>query len=170
MIIIGIGHKARQGKDTLARTLVIEAGKRNLYAKQYGFADALKTVCRIQYGMRAKNPTLLQNTGVFYRDNISPNFWVHQLDRQIADERPEIAIITDIRFQNEHFFIKETGGYTVRITRFLQDGSLYVANDRDPLHISETALSDDKYWDYSIANTAADLMPAHAESLLDQII
>ena len=153
MIIIGIGYKARQGKDTIAREMVKHAGKLGLYAKQYGFADALKVECRINGGMEEKDPKLLQETGVWYRDNVDINFWVTLLGRQIQEEQPDIAIITDVRFINELEFIRNNNGKLIKVSRKNPDDSPVVASDRNPNHSSESELDSHLEWNYIITNT-----------------
>lgn len=170
MIIIGIGYKARQGKDTIAREMVKHAGKLGLYAKQYGFADALKVECRINGGMEEKNPELLQETGVWYRNNVDINFWVTLLGRQIQEEQPDIAIITDVRFFNELEFIRSNNGKLIKVVRKNPDGSSVVAPDRDPNHSSESELDSHLEWDYIVTNVHLPATFADARAALEDIL
>ncbi len=87
-----------------------------------------------------KQRTLLQWWGTEYRRKEDDNYWVKRLAEQIELEKPQIALITDMRFPNEMLFVKQYGE-TVRV-------------DRDGLppstHASETALADTSDEDWSI--------------------
>lgn len=92
-----------------------------------------------QYPLGKQRP-LLQWWGTEYRRSIDTNYWVRQLAQRIELEKPQIALITDMRFPNEMEFVKQYGE-TVRV-------------DRDGLppstHASETALADTSPEDWSI--------------------
>ncbi len=87
-----------------------------------------------------KQRTLLQWWGTEYRRSIDPDYWVRQLANTIELEKPQIALITDMRFPNEMAFVKQYGE-TVRVDR----------NGLPPAtHASETALADTSDEDWSI--------------------
>lgn len=92
-----------------------------------------------QYPLGKQRP-LLQWWGTEYRRSIDTDYWVRQLAQRIELEKPQIALITDMRFPNEMAFVKQYGE-TVRV-------------DRDGLppstHASETALADTSDEDWSI--------------------
>jgi len=157
MIIIGLGHKARQGKDAFGRFLVKAGMNQGHYIKQYAFADALKDYCRVAFGMREKNGRMLQLVGTdLFRNHVNVDIWPTILQDKLEEDKPDIAIITDVRFVNEARFIRnEMNGVTVRIQRYINQGDGYrpfIAQDRDPNHPSETELEDDKYWNYTLSN------------------
>src|SRR4051812_38421523 len=106
MRLIGLGHKARQGKDTLARLIVMEAGRNSMYAKQYAFSSALYSLAR-RLGMKAKDPHILQALGTDVMRRIDKYIWIDELEYQLKNEEPEIAIITDVRFSNEAEFVTD---------------------------------------------------------------
>jgi len=87
-----------------------------------------------------KHRTLYQWYGVEYRRSIDSEYWVRQLAQRIELEKPQLALIDDLRFPNEMQFCKQYGE-VVRI-------------DRDSLppatHISETALADTSDEDWSL--------------------
>jgi hypothetical protein len=87
-----------------------------------------------------KQRTLLQWWGSEYRRSIDPDYWVRQLAQTIELEKPEIALITDVRFPNELSFVHEHGE-AVRVDRPGLPPST---------HISETALADTSDEDWSI--------------------
>jgi hypothetical protein len=147
-LVIGLGHKARHGKDTAARTL-IEAYPR--LVQRFSFADDLYAVCRVVHGMTTKDAPLLQRVGVEYRER-DPETWVRSVYAKILDAKPRVAVITDVRFPNEMAFVKALGGVCWKITRYIsRDKTAFVDPSRPPTHISETAL-DDANWDREFIN------------------
>lgn len=139
-LIIGFGHRARQGKN-IAAEAIAEIAPRCVVM---GFADALKRMCADYWRMTEKDPLLLQRVGQGIRD-FDHDFWVKQLERAVPTEC-DTLLITDLRYQNEFDWIKRhVGGYCVKVTR-LVDGEPFVSGDRDPNHSSEVALADAK-WD-----------------------
>ena len=88
----------------------------------------------------SKQRTLLQWWGTEFRRELDDNYWVKRLAERIELEKPQIALITDMRFPNEMAFCKEYGE-TVRVDR----------NDLPPsTHASETALDSTSPEDWSI--------------------
>jgi len=89
-----------------------------------------------------KQRSLLQFWGAEYRRAQDPDYWVRQLAQTIELEKPQIALISDLRFENEMQFVKQYGE-AVRV-------------DRDSLppatHISETALQDSTDWSIVLEN------------------
>lgn len=152
-LVVGLGHRARQGKDLAAR--FIAATYPHVDVQRFAFADALKALCRVDYDMTEKDAPLLQRVGVLKRCE-DPEVWVRALYWSIAERRPALALITDVRFENEVEMIRSIGGHVVKVERTLPDGDIFCAADRDPRHISETAL-DDCLWDAVIENPDGDL-------------
>lgn len=149
-LLVGIGHKARVGKDTCAWHLITSLRSSGIDARRYGFADALKAVCRVEYNMTTKDAVLLQQVGVRYRDGYragdeyrpsmdvpapTPDIWVTTLLDTIAEDAPRVAVISDTRFRNEVAAIRAAGGLYLRIDRASRP-----ATGRDDTHISEVDL------------------------------
>ncbi len=135
--VIGIGHKARHGKDTLATYLLRQCPE----AKIYTFGADLKAWCRVQGFMTNKKGSVLQLVGTdLFRNHFDSEVWVRCLQYQIEDDQPTVAIIPDMRMPNEKEWVEARGGITVKISRLNNDRSPYVTTDRDPNHYSETAL------------------------------
>jgi hypothetical protein len=107
---------------------------------------------------------LLQNYGTEFARKQDCDYWVDAVAERIAEDQPEIAIITDVRFPNEAAYVKENGGYTVDVVRRLEDGTQYLDPGRDPKHPSETAL-DDYNFDYIISVRDGDLASLKAKAL-----
>ena len=60
---------------------------------------------------------VLQYVGTDLFRKISNNIWVDNCLSQIAKDSPEIALISDVRFENEVKAIQKAGGYVVGLTR-----------------------------------------------------
>lgn len=167
-LIIGVGHKARHGKNTFAAHVA------EVYGSEYGivvsgFADALKKeveslgvselarkynielskdpdmsdpLCQGPYGKQSK---VLQAHGQGMRE-ANPWYWINKV-KEYAESLPDktILILADMRYKNEALWVKESGGVTVKVTR---EG--FVDPNRDPNHISEVDL-DGYNFDYSIS-------------------
>jgi hypothetical protein len=152
MMLIGLGHKARQGKDTVAKEIVKLCGKEGIYAKQYAFSDALKAYCRVAYGMEEKNSKLLQLVGTdLFRVHVASDIWVGILTNQLEEEDVEVAVISDVRFKNETLMFHNNHldlnrRYLIKVSR-----PGFVVTDRVSNHESETSL-DNFHWDYTIIN------------------
>jgi hypothetical protein len=172
MLLIGFGHRARQGKNTAAQA-VLESCPLDTDVRMYAFADALKMEVRsacakmgsqwalIEAWKEAglipdwvhyedgKPRSLLQWWGTDYKRKKDPLYWVKKLSAKVDTHQPEIALITDVRFLNEIDFIKSRGGFTVECIR---TGEPDVQVEE---HKSESELDTFKGWDFYItAGTA----------------
>jgi len=90
-----------------------------------------------------KQRSLLQFWGVYRREQ-EQDYWVNKVAQKLEEEKPEICLITDLRFMNEFLWAKEYGD-TIRVDRpGLPLGT----------HVSETSLAclADSEWDAVIAN------------------
>ena len=167
MLVIGFGHRARQGKNTAAQA-VLDACPLETQVRMYSFAEALKKEVRYvcnkwggQHEMIAawreagflpdwvkyeepKPRPLLQWWGTDYRRKQDPDYWVKRLRKTLDDHKPDVALITDVRFRNEVDFIHSVGGFVVKVERI---GAPDVIVQE---HASEAEL--DKYtgWDFFI--------------------
>jgi hypothetical protein len=89
-----------------------------------------------------KQRALLQWWGTEFRRSINPDYWVNKLAETIAKEKPQFALVRDMRFQNEMRWVQERG-YTVLVDR---EGLPY--NE----HASEHQLDEATGWDYVLDN------------------
>lgn len=147
VLVIGLGHKARHGKDTVAQAMLESAPADVL---RIGFADALYDYCRVVHDMTTKDAALLQEAGVALRE-VDPLVWVKAVYWKIVDKKPKVVVIPDVRFTNEAEFVKGLGGYCIKVERRNNDDTPYVSADRDPNHVSECQLND-YAWDLTITN------------------
>lgn len=168
-LIIGIGYKARTGKDTAAEYLT-----EHYHFERVGFADALKRGVKGMFTLThnqiwgdeklvedpywGKTPVqLLQEIGTdVMRDHYDADIWVKAAFKMVEkihngkmSNGPHV-VIPDVRFPNEAKAIKEAGGYLVRIDRPEEDRG---DTGRDPNHPSEVALADFRGWDFKIDNS-----------------
>jgi hypothetical protein len=186
VLVIGFGHRARQGKNTAAVAL-LNACPIDCRVRCYAYADALKAeVNRAISGAGGqeqlistwqesglmptwvkpelgKPRTLLQWWGTDYRRAKDPNYWVKRLQDTLHREQPDIALITDVRFPNEVEAIHALGGKVVKVTRIGKP-------DFDvPAHPSEDILQDYAGWDYHLQASTATELRQKAAALYTQI-
>lgn len=161
VFVLGLGHKARHGKDSAAQYLIRAYGSR---VQRFSLAADLKAVCRVERGMQTKDPVLLQQVAEEYRAK-DPDVWVKSVYLQIAEARPKIAVITDVRYPNEVEMIHALGGAVWKIERRDGHGQLYVDQSRPADHISETALDSFRGWDKVLVNT-----DGHPDYLRDRVV
>jgi hypothetical protein len=165
-VLIGVGSRARQGKDTVVKT-IIEHYAHIYDVRRFAFADELKreveeigaSTIAFKFGVpldpnppmddplcpNGKHSRVLQFWGE-YRRKQNDFYWVTKLKARIEQEKPQFALISDMRYLNERAFVKANKGYTIKVYR-----PGYVDLARDPNHISETQL-DNAVFDYTIIN------------------
>jgi hypothetical protein len=149
-LVIGLGHRARHGKDQTAAFMVDALRSAGYDARRYGFADALYGYCRTHLGMTSKDAPMLQRVGVEKRAE-DPNIWIRQVALKIADDQPVVAIIPDTRFINEGTFVRAWGGALVKVMRFDANGEAFVDPSRPADHPSEVQ-GESITWDRVVMN------------------
>ena len=93
-----------------------------------------------------KQRALLQWWGTEFRRMVNPEYWVRRLAEIIAKEKPQVALLSDMRFPNEKAWVEKHGA-SVKVDR----------PGLEPLavaHASELALAplEDWEWDAVIKN------------------
>ena len=73
---------------------------------------------------------VLQYVGTDIFRKKSDNIWVDSCLAQIKHESPEIALISDVRFENEVLAIQEAGGYVVGLTRQKHSNDMHDSETR----------------------------------------
>jgi len=160
-MIIGLGYKARSGKDTVAEYLWEHHG-----FKPTAFAYSLKQACMDIFGLtydqmygaskEIEDPywqdtprNILQKVGTeCLRRGYSEDVWVKSLGKRIEKEKQANWIITDIRFSNEAIAVKQWGGILVKVNR---PNAPNIATNQ---HASETSLEAFRGWDYILDNSS----------------
>ncbi len=182
MLLIGFGHRARQGKSTAA-SAVLEACPLETQVHLYAFADALRSEVRTacarfggQFNLieqfkesglmpewvhfeEPKPRSLLQWWGTDYRRAQDPDYWVKRLRKTLDNHQPEVALITDVRFPNEADAIHAWGGYVVRVIRTTApDVQVHE-------HPSESILDGYHGWDFTLTAANVPELQAKARAL-----
>ena len=109
-------------KDLCINTLGLE------YSQAYGTDKEKNSNTDIQWGslphpnknIKSKKMTareVLQYVGTDIFRKLDPNVWINSLLRKIEKDKPEIALICDIRFKNEISRLQEKGGFILGLTR-----------------------------------------------------
>jgi hypothetical protein len=92
-----------------------------------------------------KQRKLLQWYGSDYRRADDDTYWIRQLEQTIELEKPQIAILSDLRFPNEMAWTLQYGE-AVRVDR---------AGLPPSTHLSETALEDSTDWSIILENSGS---------------
>lgn len=164
MQIVGLTGKKFSGKGTLAR----EIQKRHDGVLVYRFADPIRKMLGAM-GIPSKfmedsdlkeTPipgldghsfrTLAQTLGTEWgREIVCDGLWVRLMAMQLDDDRPQIAVIEDVRFPNEVEMIHGYGGKVIEVVRsgpMLGDGH---SSENQALHadhvVGNDASVDDLY-------------------------
>lgn len=159
-MIVGLGFRARSGKDTIAEYLV----KCHNF-KRIGFADALKEGCRQMFSLTDEQlygdkkevvdsywkltpRYILQFVGTeCLRDVFDKDIWIKAVEKKILAEPNANWVITDVRFPNEADAVARWNGMLVKVERpsaRAQNGILG--------HPSEVAMEAFEGWDYTLHN------------------
>lgn len=137
-ILVALVGQKRVGKDTFADIFIEQA--ENFFNKEdimraslaapikSGLAellqlpketftdDDLKERVHPELGFTPRH--LLQWLGTdIFREKFGKDVWLETLERQLRMQRPELAIVTDVRFQNELDYMKRMGAYIIQIHR-----------------------------------------------------
>jgi len=146
-LVIGFAGKARSGKDTAGKYLVEQ-----YQFAHYFFAKPLKEATKIMFSLtdeqiknkeKAAEPwgrsprDLYQRVGTDIARNIDINVWVKGADIFMRDNPGRSIVITDVRFSNEAFWIRDKGGVVV----YLQSDTRGIYENGD--HSSENGLKGD---------------------------
>ena len=149
-MLIALGHKSRVGKDTAADTIgdITEGTIHRLsFAKPlYEIVQGIQRILNVEL---KKDGTLMQRVGTILRTHYGPDVFVRILagiiDEKLAANPDCHIIVTDVRLENEFDMLKSKNFTMIKIDR--SDRPI----DRDPNHISETAL-DNAIFDHVIEN------------------
>jgi hypothetical protein len=117
----------------------------------FGLLDILKT--KDDNWFEEKTPItrfILQAYGTeIFRKRVDPDWWALQLKKRFLVSKPDVTLVTDVRFPNEIEVFNNVGDYkviTIRVERNVKTDPTIAAHD------SETALDNWSSWDYIIDN------------------
>lgn len=159
MILIGTGHKAGHGKSLFCLAIAEHCGHIGTKCKEYSISDlilreaiknSLIPAGTVRSECTPEQVKILVDIGNERRAE-DENYWVDQIAYAIIRDRPDVALIPNVRFPNEAKFVKAIYGFNVLVRRINQDGSDFISASRDPEDITETAL-DAWPWDFEILN------------------
>jgi hypothetical protein len=135
MKIIGISGAARSGKDTFADCLIEVLSSMNIASHKMSFANQLKIEVKdfLQETIGIDSFTqddeekkiirpFLVTWGTEVRRKQNPNIWIDHVESQLDENK--VNIITDVRFGNEMDWLKDKGGYSVFVSRYLENGAI----------------------------------------------
>lgn len=155
--LIGLGYRARAGKNTVADIL-----ETNFDYDQLSFAFTLRHMVstlldtntydedfKTEVWINGKTGRqVLLEMGTFCRSAFGPDVFVQALKAQLTrcgmwEPQSKVrAVITDVRFPNEAKFIKDHGGILIEVRR---PG---LPEDNDPTETGGAAIK----WDHTIVN------------------
>jgi hypothetical protein len=186
MIFILIHGQKRSGKDYVGNLIKEELIKRNINAKTYALANKMKDIVSEtfkisreeleEYKNQEKDIYIVKDDKIitisnfrkilqhFATDAMKPIFgndiWINLLQNQIYKEKPDVAIITDIRFMEEYTNFKDSihSSYAIKI--------INKTNKNKDNHISEKLLADNLF-DYLFDNTKKD--PEEAKKFAKEV-
>lgn len=108
-----------------------------------------------------KQRKLLQWWGTEYRRAQHPAYWVKKLFKTIDAEKPQVALVTDVRFFNELFALKEKRpdrvGYCIRIDREGFDDSATNSGHVSEQELDAALVGDPRGYDFGITVRDGDL-------------
>lgn len=110
-----------------------------------------------------KHRTLLQFWGQHRRENFDNLYWVKKVRSRIIEESPDIALISDLRYKNELFWVKQEYkdyGFSVLVER-----TGYIDPSVNSSHVSEQELADTTF-DFEIRVRDGELDELKSDALI----
>lgn len=129
--IIGFCGRKYSGKDSAAKAIL----DRYPAAERFAFASEIKRIAQRVYGFTRRQTDgdlkevvdtrwgitpreVMQRIGTEMGRSIHEDTWVrYALDNEIPSSGADIAVLTDVRFDNEAKAIRARGGTVIRIVR-----------------------------------------------------
>jgi hypothetical protein len=131
MKVIGVTGLARTGKDIyckIATRILTDSG---FVVKKYAFADTLKNevlpflrdVCGVDvWTDDTEIKTDIRDFLVWYGTTFwrkrEPNRWIKNVEIQLDKDKPDVALISDVRYPNEGHWIHSQEGFLVHLSKY----------------------------------------------------
>ena len=156
MLLLGAGHKARQGKTEFCNTIIEYCDRVGISWQLFSISDLIISYA-IANGIlpqitreecTAEQVNILVQLGVELRKG-DDDILLRQLEAAIDKSKAKVGLIPNIRQENEAHFVKSRKGWLVELQRFNANGTRFVDPTRDPNHILETTL-DSWNWDFTV--------------------
>lgn len=158
---IAITGKMRAGKDTFAECL-----KEHQYFYEMKFSNGITDIIKAYFPdafKQGKPRQHYQTIGQSFRQ-LNPDIWVQKLNEELRQVEsllmPQNLLVTDLRQQNEHEYLKEQGFIVVkvvadqllRLQRIEAEADLF---NEATLHHETEFNVDDIVADYTISNSGS---------------
>lgn len=172
-MLIGFIGRARNGKTTAAEAVAARCRERRLTCAIYDIGEivrqrAVKVGVLPDKARESLNPTELSDLISFGAPGRRDGVWLGELELRLERERPQVALVPNIRFRDELHWCRSRAGIIVLIHRRNPDGSPYISPDRDPNDPSESSL-----WntvpDFILDNVDPRLLQRQAATLFDYL-
>lgn len=178
MILIGVIGRANQGKSTAANVIARHATDRGYFARIYEVSHLILKYCQ-KAGLIAPGKTRADCSPVDVQTLITvghekriedQNYWLDSISDMIQTDGADVAIIPNVRADNEAAYVRSNGGVILRVVSTNSDGTPYIAMDRDPNNRFET-ISQTLQADFEIKTPrgAEDLAKSYARALFDHL-
>lgn len=147
-MILGLSGFARSGKDTFCDLAIKYYSKKNRHCKRFAFADELKKdmddflIEKFKISSFSEDPNekkiirpLLVSYGNAKREVSNGMYWIDSIrdEADLISKNGGVAIVTDVRFENELNWINSNKGSSIHITREGNQAANQEEEDNDPI-------------------------------------
>lgn len=144
MLVIGVTARSEAGKSTVAKAVAKEATTKGLNVDIFEISNYILKEAIGAKSIPPKERSELSSDeieelvklGVQRREE-NPEYWIKLLVNDMARKKPDVALIPNIRFENEAQAVRKMDGKIIRIKSYLVDGVEYISTTRNPNHASE---------------------------------
>lgn len=135
---VALGGRMQVGKTTAADHLV----ERHGFVK-YALADPIKEIARIGFGWDGvkddRGRRLLQEVGDVGR-TYDPDLWLDRFAARLEADRPERAVVDDVRLAREVDYLRSRGFFVAHVVRPPEQIATLATDAARRAHATETGL------------------------------
>jgi len=141
MILLGLTGRARSGKGVVSEAIKADCAGR-CDCKIYEISDYVLAEIQILGKLPGKTRSMLTKEDLSLlvahgheRRKEYEDYWLDLVLESMVKDKPDVAILPNIRFNNEAFFVRygfPERGKVIRVRSVIQDGLDYISPDRDP--------------------------------------